>query len=188
MTCRARKTCRPPHQACQARYIGEGFARYSSVVDWGSRGLGPAFVLVMCRRVQWGVGAAASAATACIFLVFTPGLPAHPRTMHWLERDRSDAYRDLFDGSQFSEHRDWIRDKAFDLSLCLMINIDWWQKFKRTVHSLGGIYSSILNLPRDIRQKLDNIFTLGMCSSILILVCLAKLTQHCLISQSKKEV
>jgi hypothetical protein len=62
-----------------------------------------------------------------------------------------------------------------------MINIDWWQKFKRTVHSLGGIYSSILNLPRDIRQKLDNIFTLGMCSSILILVGLAKIPQHCLI-------
>ena len=54
-----------------------------------------------------------------------------------------------------------MSSEEYDLSICLVINIDWWQKFKRTVHSLGGIYAAVLNLPRAIRQKLENIFTLG---------------------------
>ena len=84
------------------------------------------------------------------------------RCNQWKDRDESDKLRDWFDGTQFlEEYKEWVSSEEYDLSICLVINIDWWQKFKRTVHSLGGIYAAVLNLPRAIRQKLENIFTLG---------------------------
>lgn len=83
------------------------------------------------------------------------------RCESWTDRNvESNIYGDWFDGAKFEEMKDWITDSAFDLSLCLCVNVDWWQPFQRTVHSMGGVYSSILNLPRDIRQKLENIMTI----------------------------
>ena len=90
------------------------------------------------------------------------------RCNHWKQRDTPEGvYRDWFDASKFKEHKEWITDASFDLSLCITLNVDWWQPFEKTIYSMGGVYSSVLNLPRDIRQKLDNIFTLGeKCQNI----------------------
>ena len=77
------------------------------------------------------------------------------------------TYSDWFDGSRFSEEKDWFEDESYDFNLSLLINIDWWQPFQRTVHSMGGMYCSVLNLPRDIRQQLENIFTLGRSTLLL---------------------
>ena len=41
--------------------------------------------------------------------------------------------RDWFDGEQFEEMREWMCSEEYDLSLCLMLNIDWWQPFIRSV-------------------------------------------------------
>lgn len=38
-----------------------------------------------------------------------------------------------------------------------MLNVDWFQSFKYTNYSVGAIYLTILNLPRQERFKTRNI-------------------------------
>ena len=47
-------------------------------------------------------------------------------------------------------------------NLAFMINIDWFQPFKHIQHSVGVIYLSILNLPRNIWNKAKNIILVGI--------------------------
>ena len=74
---------------------------------------------------------------------------------------KPNTYLDWFDGDRFQEEQDWLTDTDYDLNLGLLMNIDWWQYFKWTEHSMGGFYCSLLNLPRKICQLMHNIFTLG---------------------------
>ena len=38
-----------------------------------------------------------------------------------------------------------------------MLNMDWFQPFAHTADSLGGIYLTVLNLPRNEMYKRENI-------------------------------
>ena len=42
-------------------------------------------------------------------------------------------------------------------NLALMLNYDWFQPFELTSYSVGVLYLVILNLPRAIRFKPENI-------------------------------
>ena len=44
----------------------------------------------------------------------------------------------------------------------VMINVDWFQPFKRSSYSLGAIYLSLLNLPRRLRLKPENVIVVGL--------------------------
>ena len=44
----------------------------------------------------------------------------------------------------------------------LMINIDWFQPFKHRTYSIGVVYLVIMNLPRSIRYKRENIIIIGL--------------------------
>ena len=44
----------------------------------------------------------------------------------------------------------------------LTLNVDWFQPFERDVYSLGAIYLTIQNLPRNIRYKPENIILVGI--------------------------
>lgn len=55
------------------------------------------------------------------------------------------------DGKPFLHHGD-----PNVLNLAFQINVDWFQPFTRTQYSVGGIYLTILNLPRSVRYKLCN--------------------------------
>ena len=44
----------------------------------------------------------------------------------------------------------------------IIINVDWFQPFKRTVYSSGAIYGAICNLPRELRFKPENMLILGL--------------------------
>lgn len=46
--------------------------------------------------------------------------------------------------------------------LGLMLNCDWFQPFHHTQYSIGVIYLVILNLPRTIRFKPENIIIAGI--------------------------
>ena len=46
--------------------------------------------------------------------------------------------------------------------LALMLNCDWFQPYKQTQYSIGVIYLVILNLPRDVRFKPENILLCGI--------------------------
>ena len=43
-----------------------------------------------------------------------------------------------------------------------MINIDWFQPYTHTVSSVGVIYLVVMNLPRTLRFKLENIILVGI--------------------------
>ena len=47
-------------------------------------------------------------------------------------------------------------------NLGLMLNIDWFQPFTHTQYSVGVMYLVILNLPRSIRFKSENIIIAGV--------------------------
>lgn len=44
----------------------------------------------------------------------------------------------------------------------LMLNVDWFQPFKYSNYSVGAVYLSILNLPREERFKRNNIILVGI--------------------------
>ena len=47
-------------------------------------------------------------------------------------------------------------------SYMVTLNVDWFQPFVRTQYSLGAIYLSIQNLPRELRYKEENILLVGL--------------------------
>ena len=42
-------------------------------------------------------------------------------------------------------------------SIALALNVDWFQPYTHTKDSVGAVYAAVLNLPRDIRHKPENI-------------------------------
>ena len=71
---------------------------------------------------------------------------------------------DLYDGSIWRDlvTSDNVAFFSLEHSLGLMINIDWFQPFKHTNYSVGVIYLTIVNLPRSIRFKRENVLVVGM--------------------------
>ena len=50
--------------------------------------------------------------------------------------------------------------QPYNYGLCL--NVDWFQPFKHSTYSVGAIYISILNLPRNERFKKENVLLCGI--------------------------
>ena len=48
------------------------------------------------------------------------------------------------------------------LSYLLTLNVDWFQPFLHTAYSVGAIYLTIQNLPRNVRYKEENIILVGI--------------------------
>lgn len=71
---------------------------------------------------------------------------------------------DVYDGSICKDFL--IKDHSPFLSECnsygLLLNIDWLQPYKHTEYSVGVIYLVILNLPRSIRFKRENVILMGV--------------------------
>lgn len=88
---------------------------------------------------------------------------------HWKSWDNeSEILRDIYDG------RVWKKFLSFNgipflsekQSISLMMNIDWFQPFKnRNDYSVGVIYFVILNLPRSMRFKSENVIVAGLIPS-----------------------
>ena len=47
-------------------------------------------------------------------------------------------------------------------SLAFSLNVDWFQPFKHATDSVGAIYRSILNLPRSLQYRPENIILCGI--------------------------
>ena len=85
----------------------------------------------------------------------------------WRERNKNipfGIFGDIYDG------KIWKKFSSSELGnfLCspcsylLCLNIDWFQPFSRVTYSVGVIYLTILNLPRHIRYKPNNIILCGV--------------------------
>ena len=44
----------------------------------------------------------------------------------------------------------------------VMLNVDFFQPYKHIQYSLGAIYLTVLNLPRDMRHKQENVILVGL--------------------------
>lgn len=71
---------------------------------------------------------------------------------------------DVYDGKIWKEFINY-NGKPFLadlLSFGMMINVDWFQPYKHVKYSVGAIYLTILNFPRHLRNKTNNIILLGI--------------------------
>ena len=74
---------------------------------------------------------------------------------------------DIYDGQIWrnlkSEQGDnFFRPDKADTNLGLMINLDWFQPYERTVYSTGVLYATICNLLRDVHFLPKNMLILGI--------------------------
>ena len=76
----------------------------------------------------------------------------------------SDMLTDVYDGKIWRDFQ--IFDEApflqGDLGLGLILNIDWFQPYKLTNYSVGVIFLAVMNLPRNIRYKRENMILVGI--------------------------
>ena len=71
---------------------------------------------------------------------------------------------DIYDGRVWNEFCD-VNGQNFFLQphhLGLMLNCDWFQPYRHTNYSIGVLYLVILNLPRSMRFKPENILIAGI--------------------------
>ena len=71
---------------------------------------------------------------------------------------------DIYDGDVWkvfssSEYQNFLNSPNCFL---LALNVDWFEPFERGVYAVGAIYLTVLNLPRNIRYKPENIFLVGI--------------------------
>ena len=83
----------------------------------------------------------------------------------WRTRDiEPDVLQDIYDGSVWKKFME-IESVPFlstPFNFAFSLNVDWFQPFKHTQHSIGVLYMSVLNLPRDVRFLAENVFLIGI--------------------------
>ena len=84
---------------------------------------------------------------------------------HWNNRNIPDGIlADIYDGKVWKAHLN-INGKDFLNSrycIAMLINIDWFQPFKHVQYSVGAIYLAILNLPRQVLYRRENVILVGI--------------------------
>lgn len=83
----------------------------------------------------------------------------------WRARERQDdIYRDVYDGNiwnEFQQHNGspFLSEPG---NYAFMMNLDFFQPYKHVQYSMGAIYLTILNLPRNVRSKQVNTILVGL--------------------------
>ena len=73
-------------------------------------------------------------------------------------------FSDVCDGQVYQTFVDcdgnlFFQDKR---NIGLMLNLDWFQPYKNSEYSLGVLYCVIINLPREVRFKWENVIVLAV--------------------------
>ena len=66
---------------------------------------------------------------------------------------------DVYDGNVWKDIQR-IRGQSFlpdPFALGLTLNIDWFEPYKHLTYSVGVIYLTVMNLPRTMRYKRENV-------------------------------
>ncbi len=83
----------------------------------------------------------------------------------WRQRQIPDSVMaDAYDGQIWADFQ-YVNGQPFlaePNNFALMMNVDWYQPFKNSPYSVGVIYLTILNLPREERFKQENIILVGV--------------------------
>lgn len=80
----------------------------------------------------------------------------------WRKRNvASGLISDVYDGQVWKE---FVNSNFFQTTYAygLMLNMDFFQPYAHTVYSVGVIYLTIMNLPRSVRYKLENMIIVGI--------------------------
>ena len=74
------------------------------------------------------------------------------------------TYADVYDGEVWKnlQYIDGSPFLAAPNNLCLMMNVDWFNPYEESQYSAGAIYLTVLNLPRAVRYKFENILLVGL--------------------------
>jgi hypothetical protein len=83
---------------------------------------------------------------------------------HWKKRTLPEGtYGDLYEGAVWREFQEWNGFPFLsDRGIGLMLNMDGFQPFKRRQYSVQGIYLAIMNLPRHLRYRRENMILVGL--------------------------
>lgn len=96
-------------------------------------------------------------------LINTPGfLESYEK---WRGRNVPNGYYgDVFDGKVWREFMspEYENFLTAPFNYLLALNIDWFEPFERGVYSIGVIYLTIQNLPREFRYRTDMIVLVGI--------------------------
>ena len=80
----------------------------------------------------------------------------------WCKRSSSsDHLEDVYCGRMWQEFQCASFFNSY-LSLGFILNIDWFQPYTHTRSSVGVVYLSVLNLPRFLRYKRENVILIGI--------------------------
>lgn len=80
---------------------------------------------------------------------------------HWKARSIPHSVLcDVYDGAVWKSFLS--TDNQDMLTLAFLINVDWFQPYKHVAYSVGAIYLTILNLPRQIRYHRENTLVVGV--------------------------
>ena len=84
---------------------------------------------------------------------------------HWRTREMADGVlADIYDGHIWKEFMTYRGRPVLwqSFNLALMLNCDWFQPFEHSYYSVGILYLVILNLPRSMCFKPENIIITGI--------------------------
>jgi hypothetical protein len=72
--------------------------------------------------------------------------------------------RDVYDGQVWKDFQSFNSKPFLSESgnYALMMNLDFFQPYKYIQYSLGAIYMTVLNLPRGVRNKQENVILVGL--------------------------
>lgn len=75
-----------------------------------------------------------------------------------------DQLNDVYDGNIWKSFINYkgVPFLSEPLTFGLMINVDWFQPYKHVQYSVGAMYITVLNLPRHLRNKTNNIILIGL--------------------------
>ena len=85
----------------------------------------------------------------------------------WRNRSTSSGViEDIYNGQVWKDfqHVSGVEFLASNFAFAFMINIDWFQPFLHTTYSVGVVYLSVMNLPRHLRLKRQNVIIIGVIS------------------------
>lgn len=84
---------------------------------------------------------------------------------HWRSRSsEQNVLSEIYDGRIWKEYQ-YVEGVPFLAAPCtfgFILNVDWFQPYTHTVYSVGVIYLTIMNLPRTLRYKRENIIIIGI--------------------------
>ena len=79
-------------------------------------------------------------------------------------RKENGMLADIYDGKiwqkfQEYDHKPFLSDP---FTYGVMLNVDWFKPFNHVEYSMGAIYLTIMNLPRELRFKQENLLLVGL--------------------------